>query len=181
MQPTSRYCHSRNVGDTSLHSLWAGWLRARNFSRAPQIGCHSSNCVLAGARTVPTASLGSYLYSNVIASTGTYPFSSDLNYSTGYRPSSTGNNNLKWETSEQTDFRFRFPIPQQPTLFLGRLLFQEDQRSHRNWYHTIDHCRQYSILSMQARVTNKVWIWIGLARPRGWLHLRRKSQSCHHR
>lgn len=53
-----------------------------------------------------TASLGSYLYSNVIASTGTYPFSSDLNYSTGYRPSSTGNNNLKWETSEQTDFGF---------------------------------------------------------------------------
>jgi TonB-linked SusC/RagA family outer membrane protein len=53
-----------------------------------------------------TASLGSYLYANVIASTGGYPFSNDLTYNYGYLPSSTGNNQLKWETSEQTDLGF---------------------------------------------------------------------------
>jgi len=44
-----------------------------------------------------TASLGSYLYSNVIASSGSYPFSDAVVYSNGYKPSSTGNENLKWE------------------------------------------------------------------------------------
>ena len=58
-----------------------------------------------------TASLGSYSYANVIASTGNYTTSTVTpTYQVGYAPSSTGNDNLKWETSEQTnigvDFRF---------------------------------------------------------------------------
>lgn len=53
-----------------------------------------------------TANLGGYLYSNVIASTGSYPFNNNLTYLVGYKPSSTGNNKLKWETSEQTDIGF---------------------------------------------------------------------------
>lgn len=57
-----------------------------------------------------TASLGSYSYANVIASTGSYPTGNGTEYVIGYAPSSTGNNELKWETSEQTniglDMRF---------------------------------------------------------------------------
>lgn len=53
-----------------------------------------------------TASLGNFLYDNVISSTGSYPFGNSLNYDYGYLPSSTGNDQLKWETSEQTDFGF---------------------------------------------------------------------------
>lgn len=50
------------------------------------------------------ASLGGYQYANVIASTGNYPTiseGSEFGYINGYAPSSTGNNDLKWETSEQ--------------------------------------------------------------------------------
>ena len=50
-----------------------------------------------------TASLGSYAYANVIASTGSYPTGNGLEYLVGYAPSSTGNDKLKWETSEQTN------------------------------------------------------------------------------
>jgi len=58
-----------------------------------------------------TASLGGYAYANVIASTGVYPTSvTSPDYVTTYAPSSSGNENLKWETSEQTnlgvDMRF---------------------------------------------------------------------------
>lgn len=53
-----------------------------------------------------TASLGNYLYDNVISSTGSYPFGNSLSYNYGYLPSSTGNDQLKWETSEQTDLGF---------------------------------------------------------------------------
>ncbi len=63
-----------------------------------------------------TASLGSYLYANVIASTGSYPTSStNLYYIDGYAPSSTGNKDLKWETSEQTN------VGIDARLFHGRL------------------------------------------------------------
>ena len=49
-----------------------------------------------------TASLGSYAYANVIASTGVYPVSStEAKYIIAYAPSSAGNENLKWETSDQ--------------------------------------------------------------------------------
>lgn len=44
------------------------------------------------------AALGNYLYSTTIVNEAGY------NYIAGAAPSTTGNNNLKWETSEQTDF-----------------------------------------------------------------------------
>jgi len=52
-----------------------------------------------------TASLGGYMYAKVISQTGNYPTSQtgDFGYQTGYAPSYTGNNKLKWETSEQTN------------------------------------------------------------------------------
>ncbi|MGN0195323.1 MAG: SusC/RagA family TonB-linked outer membrane protein [Candidatus Cryptobacteroides sp.] len=67
------------------------------------------------------ASLGGYRYANVIASTGNYPVSGyDPVYIIGYSPSSTGNNELKWETSEQTNVGI-------DTRFLGdRLNFSAD-------------------------------------------------------
>lgn len=53
-----------------------------------------------------TASLGGYRYANVIKSTGSYPTGNGLEYITGYAPSATGNQDLKWETSEQLNFGF---------------------------------------------------------------------------
>ncbi len=50
-----------------------------------------------------TASLGNYLYATTIASNGAYPFSNNLVYNVGSSPSTTGNSELKWETSEQTN------------------------------------------------------------------------------
>lgn len=49
------------------------------------------------------AGLGSYAYRTAVTSTGSYPFSSEPVYSIGYKPSTTGNEELKWETNEQTD------------------------------------------------------------------------------
>ncbi|MCQ2228725.1 MAG: TonB-dependent receptor [Bacteroidales bacterium] len=49
-----------------------------------------------------TASLGGYSYATVIASTGSYW--NGNSWEVGYAPSSTGNNQLKWETSQQTNF-----------------------------------------------------------------------------
>ncbi|MCF0174851.1 MAG: SusC/RagA family TonB-linked outer membrane protein [Bacteroidales bacterium] len=48
-----------------------------------------------------TASLGGYRYANVIASTGSYPISNGAVYGDAYAPTATGNDELKWETSEQ--------------------------------------------------------------------------------
>ena len=50
------------------------------------------------------AGLGGYRYANVIASTGKYPTGNGLEYILGYAPSSSGNDELKWETSEQLNF-----------------------------------------------------------------------------
>jgi TonB-linked SusC/RagA family outer membrane protein len=52
-----------------------------------------------------TASLGNYSYDNVIASAGNYAIGQPGNfyYQQAYAPSSTGNKDLKWETSEQTN------------------------------------------------------------------------------
>lgn len=54
-----------------------------------------------------TASLGGYQYKNVIAQSGSYPTNSlsstSFGYITAYAPSTTGNLDLKWETSEQTN------------------------------------------------------------------------------
>ena len=52
-------------------------------------------------RNGSTASLGNYMYANVIASNGNYPTLNDLEYVPGYAPTATGNLDLKWETSEQ--------------------------------------------------------------------------------
>ena len=49
------------------------------------------------------SSLGGYRYATVITSTGTYPTGNGLEYLNGYAPSATGNKELKWETSEQTN------------------------------------------------------------------------------
>ena len=49
--------------------------------------------------------LGGYMWNVSIAGTGSYPIGTNTDYSylNGYAPSSTGNNELKWETSEQTN------------------------------------------------------------------------------
>ena len=50
------------------------------------------------------AGLADYMYDATIISSLNYPMSNDPNYSIGSTPSSTGNYDLKWETSEQLDF-----------------------------------------------------------------------------
>lgn len=50
-----------------------------------------------------TSSLGSYSYLSSIGSGLSYPYTNDMTYEIGSMPSSTGNNELKWETSEQLD------------------------------------------------------------------------------
>lgn len=50
-----------------------------------------------------TAGLNNYRYAAVIAKSGVYNFDNSGTYYTGNMPSSTGNYNLKWETSEQID------------------------------------------------------------------------------
>lgn len=52
------------------------------------------------------AGLGGYSYLSSITNSGSYPFTSLPVYSIGYGPSTTGNNELKWETHEQTDIGF---------------------------------------------------------------------------
>ncbi len=49
------------------------------------------------------AGLGLYRYTTSVSSTGSYPFSSEASYNIGYKPSTTGNDDLKWETHEQID------------------------------------------------------------------------------
>ena len=71
-------------------------------------------------RNGSTASLGGYSYANVIAGTGNYPTGNGFEYRPGYAPSSTGNDDLKWETSEQTN------IGVDARLFNGRLSFTAD-------------------------------------------------------
>nr|WP_204273659.1 SusC/RagA family TonB-linked outer membrane protein [Draconibacterium mangrovi] len=68
-----------------------------------------------------TAGLSNFAYSKVIMNDGAYSF--DANnpaYISGSVPSSTGNSNLKWETSEQTDFGIDL------RLFDNRLTFNTD-------------------------------------------------------
>ena len=49
------------------------------------------------------AGLGGYTYLTSVKSTGSYPFTSEAVYEIGYKPATTGNSELKWETNEQTD------------------------------------------------------------------------------
>ena len=52
------------------------------------------------------SALGGYSYSTDMALGGLYPFSSDINYTQAAAPSTMGNDDLKWETSEQLNFGF---------------------------------------------------------------------------
>ncbi len=71
-------------------------------------------------RNGSTASLGDYMYASVIGSTGSYPAGTSGTYESADAPTYTGNNNLKWETSEQIDLGL-------DARFLdGRLTFSAD-------------------------------------------------------
>lgn len=50
------------------------------------------------------SALSNYSYSTDMISSGYYPLTSGNNYTSGVSPSTLGNDNLKWETSIQTDF-----------------------------------------------------------------------------
>ena len=50
------------------------------------------------------SALSGYSYSTDIALSGLYPFTSGIQYTTGAAPTSMGNEDLKWETSEQLNF-----------------------------------------------------------------------------
>ena len=66
------------------------------------------------------SALGGYSYSTDIALGGLYPFSTGINYTQGAAPSTMGNDDLKWETSEQLNFGF------DGILLGGRLTFGID-------------------------------------------------------
>jgi TonB-linked SusC/RagA family outer membrane protein len=84
-----------------------GWvLSEEKFMKSTSDWLSTLKLRLSWGQNGSTASLGNFLYDNVISSTGSYPFGNSLNYDYGYLPSSTGNDQLKWETSEQTDFGF---------------------------------------------------------------------------
>ncbi len=52
------------------------------------------------------AALSGYPYSVLMAGSGIYPFTTNNYFTNGYAPSSLGNEDLKWETSEQLNFGF---------------------------------------------------------------------------
>ncbi len=66
------------------------------------------------------AGLSNFAYANAIASSIGTSFSMQPNYVNASLPGSTGNQKLKWETSEQTDFGL------DASLFNGRLTFGAD-------------------------------------------------------
>ncbi len=66
------------------------------------------------------AGLSNFAYANAIASSTGTSFSMQPDYVNASLPSSTGNQKLKWETSEQTDFGL------DASLFNGRLTFGAD-------------------------------------------------------
>lgn len=73
-------------------------------------------------RNGSTATLGNYMYASVIGSTGNYPSGINGTYVGANAPTYTGNNNLKWETSEQVD------LGVDARFFDGKLTFSAD------WY-----------------------------------------------
>ena len=66
------------------------------------------------------SALGSYSYSTDMAQSGLYPFGAGIVYTQGAAPSTMGNDDLKWETSEQLNFGF------DGILFGGRMTFGID-------------------------------------------------------
>jgi len=99
-----------------FHGLSLGWtITNEKFMESTRSWLDFMKFRASWGQNGSTASLGGYQYANVIASTGNYPTNTDINstaygYVTAYAPSSTGNLDLKWETSEQTniglDMRF---------------------------------------------------------------------------
>lgn len=66
------------------------------------------------------SALSGYSYSTDMAQGGLYPFTSGINYTQAAAPSTMGNDELKWETSEQLNFGF------DGILFGGRMTFGID-------------------------------------------------------
>lgn len=66
------------------------------------------------------AALGGYQYSTDMVQSGIYPLVGGNNYTQVVRPSTLGNDELKWETSEQTNFGI------DGLLFKGRMNFSID-------------------------------------------------------
>ena len=66
------------------------------------------------------SALSGYSYSTDMALGGLYPFGSGINYTQAAAPSTMGNDDLKWETSEQLNFGF------DGILFGGRMTFGID-------------------------------------------------------
>ena len=66
------------------------------------------------------SALSGYSYSTDMAQGGLYPFTSGIVYTQGAAPSTMGNEDLKWETSEQLNFGF------DGILFGGRMTFGID-------------------------------------------------------
>ncbi|MFH0841210.1 MAG: TonB-dependent receptor [Bacteroidota bacterium] len=86
-------------------SFSAGWTISReSFFQNLNLGI-INNLKLRGSwgQNGSIAGLGNYMYASNIISDVMYPFTATT-YQVGSRPSATGNNNLKWETSEQIDF-----------------------------------------------------------------------------
>lgn len=88
-------------------SLSAGWtISHENFFKNLNLNW-ISNLKLRGSwgQNGSLSGLSNYMYAANITSDVMYPFT-ESTYQVGSRPSSTGNYNLQWETSEQLDFGF---------------------------------------------------------------------------
>lgn len=86
-------------------SVSAGWTISReNFFKNMNLSCISNLKIRASwGQNGSIAGLGDYMYASTITTDVMYPFT-ESTYQVGSRPSSTGNYNLQWETSEQLDF-----------------------------------------------------------------------------
>ncbi|KAA6300314.1 MAG: TonB-dependent receptor SusC, partial [Candidatus Ordinivivax streblomastigis] len=82
-----------------------GWNISReNFMESTQSWMSDLKLRASWGQNGTTANLGGYRYAVTIVSDSSYPYTDDLKYTIGSRPSVTGNPELKWETSEQLNF-----------------------------------------------------------------------------
>ena len=91
MQPTSPNSQRRHAGVTSLQYLLVGLSAKRSSS-------------VASKKNGSLSALSGYSYSTDIALSGIYAFVPGNIYTSGAAPTSMGNEDLKWETSEQLNF-----------------------------------------------------------------------------
>lgn len=85
-------------------AISAGWLiSSEKFMNNTSNWLSHLKLRLSWGQNGSTASLGEYSYMTSIVNSGHYPFSSNTDYTLGFSPSYNGNENLKWETSEQID------------------------------------------------------------------------------